>query len=233
MSKSFTVKVRNKLFRYLISPKKLSTVNLDKLCRENQTNSRTLVVHSEDVKYKPFFSNTYSVTKRLDVKCDQHMDLYYRDLCKLPENHFDVVLCTGLLEHVPDPQRLIDDLHATLKLNGKLILSASSVFSFHEGPDNFFHFTPYGLNLLLKDFNNIEYIRGASQPFETIGILIQRILIQCDINPLIRPFIELIAHAISIFDLFIVAQYDTNQVKTKDRQIDSMLPSNVQAVAYK
>ena len=230
---TITSKIRNKLFRYLIFPKKLSTKNLDRLCRENQTHLRTLVVHSEDVKYEPFFSNTYTVTQRLDVECNKHMDLYYHDLCTLPENHFDVVLCTGLLEHVPDPQRLINDLHAVLKPNGKLVLSASSIFSFHEGPDNFFHFTPYGMKLLLHNFNHIEYIRGASQPFETIGILIQRILIQCDINPLARPFIELLAHTVSIFDFFIHAQYDTNQIKTNDRRIDSMLPSNVQAVAFK
>ena len=76
-------------------------------------------------------------------------------------------------------------------------------------------------------------IRGSSQPFETIGILLQRILIQCDIFPVIRPFIELLAVIIPVLDKFIVFQFDTNQKKTKNRLIDSMMPSNIQAAAIK
>lgn len=230
---SLLLKVRNKAYRYLLFKKKLSTKNLERLCSENKTNQRTLVVHSEDVPFAADFPNNYTVTKRLDVECDLHMDLYYEDLKKLTSNSFEVVLCTGLLEHVPNPQSLINELHRILKPGGKLILSASAIFSFHEGPDNFFHFTPYGMQLLLSNFSEIHSIRGASQPFETIGILIQRILIQCDIFPPIRFIIESIAHSISIFDIFVVRQYDTNQIKTKDRLIDSMLPSNIQAIAFK
>ena len=226
-------KIKRFLYRFLIIKKKLSTKNLEKLCRDYSTKAKTLVVHSEDVNYKPYFSNTFSVTKRLNIECDMHMDLYYKDLSKIPENSYDLVLCTGLLEHIPDPQRLINDLRRICKKGGKLVISASSVFSYHEGPDNFFHFTPYGMKLLLSEFSSIEMIRGSSQPFETIGILIQRILIQSDIFPPVRPILELIAITIPIFDKFILLQFDTNQKKTKSRIIDSMLPSNIQVTAIK
>ena len=44
-----------KASRYRFIKKKLSTKNLDRLCAENASDKRTLVVHSEDVDYKPYF----------------------------------------------------------------------------------------------------------------------------------------------------------------------------------
>jgi SAM-dependent methyltransferase len=230
---SIPSRILKRLYRFSFTKKKLSTRNLDRLCREFSTTERTLVVHSEDVDYAPYFPNAFAVTKRKDVPADMHVDLHYRELSQIDSESFDVILCTGLLEHIPDPQRLIDDLRRILKPGGKLILSASAVFSFHECPDNYFHFTPYGMRLLLKDFSTIEMVRGSSQPFETIGILIQRIHLQCDIFPLARPIVELMFHTVRLFDLFIVRQYDTRQIRDKRTETDSMLPSNIQALAVK
>lgn len=212
---------------------KISTKNLDRLCRENATDKRTLVVHSEDVKYKAYFPNAYAVTKRAHKPADMHVDLYYRDLKKLPSESYDVILCTGLLEHVPDPQRLIDDLKRILVPGGKLIISASAVFSFHEGPDNFFHFTPFSFRLMFKDWSKIEVLRGASQPFETIAILMQRVLLQSSMSPFARPVVELLSTIIPVFDRFLIKQYDNTWNKTPDHELDSMLPSNIQAVIIK
>jgi SAM-dependent methyltransferase len=225
--------MKRRLYRFSFTRKKLSTRNLNRLCRDYATSERTLIVHSEDVDHEPYFPNAFTVTKRSDVPADMHVDLYYRDLSTIESESYGMILCTGLLEHVPDPNRLIAELRRILKPGGKLILSASAVFSFHECPDNFFHFTPYGMRLLLKDFSQIEMIRGSSRPFETIGILIQRIHLQCDIFPLARPFIELLFHTIGLLDVFVVRQYHTRRVQDARSEIDSMLPSNIQAAAVK
>lgn len=211
---------------------KYSTRNLVRLCKENATDKLTLVVHSEDVDFKPYFKNAVSITKREDVDADLHCDLYYTDLGKMDAESFDVILCTGLLEHVPDPQRLIDDLYKLLRPGGKLILSASAVFSVHEGPNNFFHFTKYGMKLLLNNFSRMT-IKGSCGPFENIGIQIQRILIQSKINPLIRPLLEILALGFRYLDKIVQQQYDHVGIYTDDHKIDSMLPSNIQAVAFK
>ena len=211
---------------------KYSTRNLVRLCKENATDKLTLVVHSEDVDFKPYFKNAVSITKREDVDADLHCDLFYTDLGKMDAESFDVILCTGLLEHVPDPQRLIDDLYKLLRPGGKLILSASAVFSVHEGPNNFFHFTKYGMELLLNNFSRMT-IKGSCGPFENIGIQIQRILIQSKINPLIRPLLEILALGFRHLDKIVQQQYDHVGIYTDDHKIDSMLPSNIQAVAFK
>ncbi|HEY0917989.1 class I SAM-dependent methyltransferase [Devosia sp.] len=219
--------------RYSFRKKKLSTRNLERLCRENASEEPTLVVHSEDVDYKPYFPNAFAVTKRPDKPADLHVDPYYTELDRIADGAYDVIVCTGLLEHVPDPARLIADLHRILRPGGKLVISASAVFSFHEGPDNFFHFTPHAFRLLFRDWSRIEMLRGASQPFETIGILLQRVLMQCEIFPPLRPLIELMAGGMRHLDRFVGTQYDNTWNRTPEHEIDSMLPSNIQAVIIK
>ena len=222
-----------KMSRYNFLKFKVSTKNLDKLCKEFATDKPTLVIHSEDVKYKSYFPNGFAVTKRPDKPADMHVDLYYTDLSKIASESYEVILCTGLLEHIPDPQRIIDDMHRILKPGGKLIISASAVFSFHECPNDFFHFTPYSFKLLFKNWSHFEMLRGSSQPFDTLGILLQRILLQCEIFPPLRPFLELTCLILPWFDKLIGAQYDNNGHKSDDRMIDSMMPSNMQACVVK
>ncbi|OGQ95227.1 MAG: hypothetical protein A2521_03555 [Deltaproteobacteria bacterium RIFOXYD12_FULL_57_12] len=222
-----------KMSRYSFRKKKLSTRNLVRLCHENATDKPTLIVHSEDVDYKPYFPNGFAVTKRKEKPADLHVDLYYRELSQITSESYEFIVCTGLLEHVPDPQRLIDDLRRILKPGGKLIISASAVFSFHEGPNDFFHFTPFSFRLMFKKWSKIEMLRGSSQPFETIAILMQRILRQAEIFPPLRPVIELACAALPFFDRLIIAQYNTVGNFSDDHKIDSMLPSNMQAVVIK
>jgi SAM-dependent methyltransferase len=214
---------------------KISAKNLRRLCLEHATDAPVLVVHSEDIDYKPYFPNAYTVTKNPGHAADMHVDVYYRDLTKLPESSHDFILCTGLLEHVPDPPRLLEDLQRILKPGGKLVMSASAVFSFHEGPNNFFHFTPYGMKLLFKDWSKVD-IRGSCPPFETVAILMQRILLQCEIKSrLVYRLVELLCMGLPKLDRYIGRQYSNVSLKqrTPETEIDSMLPSNVQAVAVK
>ena len=231
--KTLRERIAREGYRIKLFSGKLSTRNLDRLCRENATSTPTLVVHSEDVDYKPDFPNAYTVTKRKSVPADLHVDLYYTELAQIPDQSYEVILCTGLLEHIPEPLKLLEDLKRILKPGGKLIISASAVFSFHEGPNNFYHFTPYGFRLMFKDWSEIEMLRGASQPFETIGILLQRIMLQCDIFPPVRILVDLMAHSMRFLDVFIVRQYSNRGDKSEASLIDSMLPSNVQAVVRK
>jgi len=213
--------------------RKLSRKNLERLCRETATSERCLVVHSEDVDYAPFFPKAFTVTKREDAPADLHVDQYYRGVDAIPDGSYPVILCTGLLEHIPDPQRLIDEFYRILEPGGRLVISASAVFSFHEGPDDFFHFTPFSFRLLFEKWSRFEVLRGSSGPFETVGILLQRILMQAEVHAGVRPVVLALATRAHLLDRFVGAQYMTVQHRGPEARIDSMLPSNVQAVVVK
>lgn len=51
------------------------------------------------------------------------------------QEHYDVVVCTEVLEHAPDPQAVIDCAYRALKPGGRLILTAANEYR-----------TPHGCN---------------------------------------------------------------------------------------
>jgi SAM-dependent methyltransferase len=62
----------------------------------------------------------------------------------------DYVVCNDVLEHVPDPQRMIDALFGILRPGGMLFLSAPQGWGEHQRPHDYFRFTSGGLRLLLE-----------------------------------------------------------------------------------
>jgi SAM-dependent methyltransferase len=139
----------------------------------------------------------------------------------------------GVLEHVTDPAKLLAECHRVLAPGGELYVSASFAFSVHNGPENYYHFTHYGMAELLdtEQWSEVD-IRGSCSPFKTIGILLQRILLQTRTTMLIRPLVALFAYTIAYLDRFIETQYDHVDM-SQGTEIDSMLPSNIQVIARK
>jgi SAM-dependent methyltransferase len=158
---------------------------------------------------------------------DKYLE-YFKDY---EDGKYDTVVCSGLLEHMKDPDKLIENLFRVLKPGGKAYVSASCVFSVHRGPENYFHITHFGARLLFERQNWSHLnIYGSCGPFRTMGINCQRILLQSDINILVRPFIELLSWSLPLLDVFVRKQYDGRRIK-EDHVIDSMMPSNIQIIA--
>lgn len=66
------------------------------------------------------------------------------------DNVFDVVLCTEVLEHIPEPQKTLSEFFRVLKPTGHVILSVPFIYQMHEQPYDFFRYTYYGLRYLLE-----------------------------------------------------------------------------------
>lgn len=67
-----------------------------------------------------------------------------------PEEHFDTVFCSQVLEHTPDPGAFLDEAYRVLKTNGRLIVTTPFLFYLHGLPNDFFRYTPNGLALLVN-----------------------------------------------------------------------------------
>ncbi|HRW04967.1 MAG TPA: class I SAM-dependent methyltransferase [Caldilineaceae bacterium] len=108
-----------------------------------------------DCKYKALFAGKdYTATDflrvdkpydvaALDIVCDLH-DLAVSDAT------YDVVICSQVLEHLPDPEHVLRELHRVLKPNGRLWLSTPLFFEEHEVPHDYYRYTRYGLRYLLE-----------------------------------------------------------------------------------
>lgn len=73
------------------------------------------------------------------------------DALRLPlaSGTFDTVLCTQVLEHVPEPLALLREARRVLKPGGCLVLTAPQYNGLHEEPRDFFRYTRYGLEHLI------------------------------------------------------------------------------------
>jgi SAM-dependent methyltransferase len=76
----------------------------------------------------------------------------YYDGKKLPfdDESFDHVLCTEVLEHVPKPESLLDDIKRVLKPGGSLVLTVPWSARLHHLPNDYTRFTRYRLKDMLE-----------------------------------------------------------------------------------
>lgn len=70
----------------------------------------------------------------------------------VPDESFDVILCTEVLEHVPEPIKAVHEMARILRLGGKLLLSAPLGCHLHLEPYIFYGgYTPYWYRKFLPE----------------------------------------------------------------------------------
>jgi len=63
---------------------------------------------------------------------------------------FDSVLCTEVLEHLPEPDKAITEIRRVLKKDGYLYVTVPQTWGLHYEPNDYWRFTQYGIAHLLK-----------------------------------------------------------------------------------
>lgn len=88
----------------------------------------------------------------------------------IPAKSYDTVLCTQVLEHTPDPLAFLININKLLKKNGVLILTAPFTGYLHEAPHDYYRYTKYGLQYMLRNANfRIVYIKAEGNWITSIG----------------------------------------------------------------
>ena len=103
--------------------------------------------------YRALFAHArYETADFLAVKGKTYIEQdYVCDLADIPveDARFDHVLLTQVLEHLPEPAKVLAELHRVLKPGGTLWLTAPLFYAEHERPYDFFRYTQFGLRHLL------------------------------------------------------------------------------------
>jgi SAM-dependent methyltransferase len=96
------------------------------------------------------------------------------DHIALPAESVDAALLTQVLEHVPDPRSVLQDVHRILRVDGHLYLTVPLIWELHELPHDYYRYTPASLRLLLENagFTNID-INPRNDCFTTIAQLMR------------------------------------------------------------
>jgi SAM-dependent methyltransferase len=113
------------------------------------------------------------------------------DIQALPfsDASFDTVFCSQVLEHVPDHQAGIFEIHRILKPGGCFIMSVPHISWLHNEPHDYFRFTKYGLRVLFaREGWEVENIVPAGGLFSLLGHVVSTMLINSTFRiPLLHP----------------------------------------------
>lgn len=153
---------------------KLTRVTLDAFISANASDRRTLDIGAQTGPYARLFPNRVSLDLQarpgIHVVSDaQHLGI--------ADDTFECVLCTEVLEHIPNPQQAIDEMWRVLRPGGTLLLTTRFLFPIHDAPHDYYRFTKYGLRHLLRRFR-IEELREETTTVGTLGVLMQRLGMQ-------------------------------------------------------
>ncbi len=133
---------------------------------------------------------------------------------------FPMVLCTEVLEHLPEPQRAIDEMYRVLEPGGTLVLTTRFLFPIHDAPHDYFRFTKYGLRHLLRRFEILD-LAEETDAVGTLAVLLQRLGMQAETlgrTPL-RSIWLLAAQAARPFSFLITREYGDSRRLTPERGI--------------
>lgn len=82
-----------------------------------------------------------------------------------PEDRFDLIFCSAVLEHLHMPWLAAVEIQKMLKVGGHVFVETHFSFSAHERPWHFFQFSEMGLRALFNDSLGFDLVdSGMSNP---------------------------------------------------------------------
>ena len=132
--------------------------------------------------------------KQVDFIADAHY-------LPLKENSINIIFLQAVLEHVLEPQKVVDECYRVLSKEGIIISEAPFLQGIHENEYDFFRFSPSAHCFLFKKFEIISHgpLRGAGLSF--IWIL----------RGFVSKYIGMKISKIIFFPLMIVSNLNANR----------------------
>lgn len=134
------------------------------------------------------------------------------DVISLPfkERKFDTILCSQVLEHLPNPSLALNEFYKALKPGGHLIVTVPHLSCYHDLPHDYYRFTAEGISFLLSQsgFQAIAS-QGCASILSFIGHILSRALLGMSAGQGIAGRIiflinSLLSHIIALLDSFLL-----------------------------
>lgn len=93
------------------------------------------------------WQNSLHPQTNVDVFADLTQKLPFED------EYADTVTSFQVMEHLPEPAFFLSECYRILKPGGGLLITVPFMWHVHEAPHDYFRYTRYGLEYLLKKYN--------------------------------------------------------------------------------
>lgn len=114
--------------------------------------------------YRYYFTSASTYTTS-DVEGMVNIILDVTKMDTIPDETFNGVFCSGVLEHVADVNAAMKEMTRVMKVGGTLLLGVPFRQPIHSHPHDYWRFTRYGISHLLKDnFKIIDLKEVGSEP---------------------------------------------------------------------
>jgi SAM-dependent methyltransferase len=129
--------------------------------------SRVLDAGAGEAPYRHLFDHVrYESADFEEVAKPYAEQTYTCDLASIPveDGRFDRVICSQVLEHVPEPTAVLRELRRVLRPGGELWLSAPLFYEEHERPFDFYRYTQYAWKRFASELDfeliSLEWMEG-------------------------------------------------------------------------
>ena len=196
---------------------KLTRITLDRFIAAHATGALTLDIGAQNGPYAALFPRRVA----LDIVPGRGVQVIGdAQALGIGGATVDAVLCTEVLEHLPEPQRAIDEMYRVLRPGGVLILTTRFLFPIHDAPHDYFRYTKYGLRHLLRRFEIVE-LAEETTAVGTLAVLTQRLGMQAETlgwTPLRAAWL-LAAQALRPFSFLITREFGDSRRQSPERGI--------------
>ena len=83
----------------------------------------------------------------------------------------DTVVSLSVLEHLCEPQMMLNEAFRILKPGGSIVLQVPWQWWIHEAPYDFFRYTPYGLRYMLERAGYVNIVVQSQSGYFTTTVL--------------------------------------------------------------
>lgn len=90
------------------------------------------------------WEKTTHKNNNIDIECDLTGKLPFSD------ETFDTIILSDVLEHIPNPENLLLEIHRILTINGVILLNTPFFYCIHEDPDDYYRYTKFSLQRFVE-----------------------------------------------------------------------------------